>query len=231
MKTKINLFNLIILVLLMISLFNSCKKDSDEILQGTVTDIDGNLYKTIKIGDQWWMAENLRVTRFQNGETIPLAINDNDWYSLSISSCCDYENNPSNSQIYGKLYNWYAATDERKMCPTGWHVPTDAEWSELIDYLGGELVAGGKLKEVGTLHWNSPNNGATNESGFTALPGGYRDDDGSFDGIGNRGFLWSSTENGDYAWSRSLGYANGYCLGKNDNFFREYGFSVRCIKD
>ncbi|HPI46173.1 MAG TPA: fibrobacter succinogenes major paralogous domain-containing protein, partial [Tenuifilaceae bacterium] len=145
--------------------------------------------------------------------------------------CCDYENNPSNSQIYGKLYNWYAATDERKMCPTGWHVPNVVEWYELIDYLGGEFVAGGKLKEVGTLHWKSPNNSATNESGFTALPGGYRNDAGVFNGIGNRGSFWSSTENGYYAWGRSLGYSNGYCLGMNDVFSKENGFSVRCIKD
>ncbi len=130
-------------------------------LQGTVSDIEGNTYKTIKIGTQTWMAENLKTTKYKDGSEIP-----------NITNNGDYDNNPANSETYGRLYNWYTVDDDKGVCPEGWHVPDDAEYTVLTDYLGGESVAGGKMKETGTEHWNSPNTGATNESGFTGLPRG-----------------------------------------------------------
>ena len=150
---------------------------------GTVTDIDGNTYQTVKIGDQWWMAENLKVTCYRNGDAIPNITDGTTWASLSTGAYCEYNNDINNVATYGRLYNWYAVTDSRNIAPAGWHVPSDAEWKQLEMYLGmsqSEADAtgwrgtdeGGKLKEVGTMHWNSPNTGATNESGFTALPGG-----------------------------------------------------------
>jgi len=141
---------------------------------GSVTDIDGNVYQTVKIGNQWWMMENLKVTSYRNGEAIPNVTDTTEWYNLTTGAYCYYDNDAYNTTIYGRLYNWYSINDSRSIAPTGWHVPTDEEWTTVINYLGGESVAGGKLKENGTTHWTSPNNGATNESGFSALPGGYR---------------------------------------------------------
>ena len=197
---------------------------------GTVTDIDGNTYQTVKIGEQWWMAENLKVTHYRNGDAIPNVTNDTTWSDLTTSAYCNYNNNSSNATTYGRFYNWYAVNDSRNIAPTGWHVPSDAEWQTLVDYLGGD--AGGKMKETGTTHWNSPNTGATNESGFTALPGGCRFSiGGSFYDMGYYAFFWASTEYGTYyAWSRVLFYYSSsvyrkYYYGKRD------GFSVRCVRD
>lgn len=191
----------------------------------TVTDIDGNIYHTVTIGTQTWMVENLKTTRYRNGTTIPNITDGTTWTNLSTGAYCDYDSTPNNSIIYGKLYNWYAVIDSRNIAPTGWHVPTDAEWTMLTTYLGGESVAGGKLKETGTAHWIIPNLGATNESGFTALPGGRR---GYY--IGSVGNWWSSSEGIDIGvWIRSVDYNSSelyrYGLAKNS------GLSVRCIKD
>jgi uncharacterized protein (TIGR02145 family) len=158
---------------------------------GTVTDIDGNVYETIQIGTQWWIKENLRTTHFRNGDPIPLVTDDTAWAGLSTPAYCEYGNDPANVTDYGRLYNWYAVADSRYIAPQGWHVATDEEWKQLEMYLGMSqseanltgirgTVEGGKLKEAGTVHWQSPNTGATNESGFTALPGGYRFIFGSF---------------------------------------------------
>ncbi|HCN24393.1 MAG TPA: hypothetical protein DIS65_03375, partial [Candidatus Marinimicrobia bacterium] len=146
--------------------------------QDTVTDIDGNIYEIVQIGDQLWMAENLKVTHYNDGTEIPTGYSDNDWAGLSTGAYAVYGDNESNADTYGYLYNWYAVDDDRGVCPASWHVPTDGEYTALSDYLGGTSVAGGKLKECTegscpeSEYWYSPNTGATNESGFTGLPGG-----------------------------------------------------------
>ncbi len=186
-------------------------------------------YKWTKIGTQTWMAENLKVTKYNDGIAIPNVTDATAWSELTTGALCDYENTPSNSETYGKLYNWYAV-NTGKLCPTGWHLPSDAEWTELTDYLGGTSDAGGKLKETGTTHWNSPNTSATNETGFTALPGGYRNNDGSFYSIGSRGYWWSATKLGaNDAWYRRMFYNSSIV----DRYYDDKGagFSVRCLKD
>lgn len=168
---------------------------------GTVTDIDGNVYKTIKIGDQWWMVENLKVTHYRNGYPIPNVTNNTEWDNYGNGAYCSHNNNDGNVSTYGRLYNWDAVNDSKGLAPDGWHIPSDEEWDTLINYLGGANIAGGKMKETGTAHWESPNTGATNESGFTALPGSYRRNNGSFPLIGYSANFWSSTKNGSYsAW-------------------------------
>lgn len=200
----------------------------------TVTDIDGNVYNTVTIGTQVWMQENLKVTRYRNGDAI--ATTAPATLDLSLSSETSpkyqwaYDGNESNVATYGRLYTWYAVTDSRAVCPTGWHVPTDDEWTTLTGYLGGESVAGGKMKEIGTSHWDSPNTGADNSSGWTALPGGYRTSSGSFFNIGNTGYWWSATENSaSNAWFRYLQGTNGIAF--RSNYFKEAGYSVRCVRD
>lgn len=196
----------------------------------TVTDIDGNVYHTVTIGTQVWMVENLKTTKYRDGTSIPNVTDGAAWSSLTTGAYCDYANNPTNYAIYGKLYNWYAATNAHNIAPTGWHVPTDAEWSTLTTYLGGESVAGGKLKEIGTTHWASPNAEATNETGFTALPWGFRYSYGTFTIVGNHGYWWSSTEdNATYAFNRYMYYSSGY-VGKNYNK-KAGGLYVRCVRD
>lgn len=197
---------------------------------GTVTDIDGNVYQTVTIGTQEWMAENLKVKHYSNGDSIPHVTDDATWSVLTSGAYCNYDNDEGNVATYGRLYNWYAVEDSRKIAPEGWHVPRDEEWQTLVDYLGGEAVAGGKMKEAGYEHWVDPNTGATNESGFTALPGGYRDYDGTFYGMGDYASFWSSTELGSYdAWLRGLGYGNAR-VSRLGNY-KHYGFSVRCVRD
>lgn len=196
----------------------------------TVTDRDGNVYKTVKIGNQVWMAENLKVTRYRNGESITNLKEDNEWTSATFGAWCDYSNMAENGNKYGHLYNWYAVRDGRNIAPVGWHIPTDPEWTTLKNYLGGESVAGGKLKETGVLNWISPNTGATNETGFTALPGGIRGS--TFDSIGILGIWWSST-----LFSELSGNVDLRTIYNNSSYFNfnlgsmNTGCSVRCIKD
>ncbi len=198
----------------------------------TVADIDGNVYNTVIIGSLIWMKENLKTTRYRNGDLIGTTSP----ATLDISSQSNpkyqwaYSGNESNVSTYGRLYTWYAATDSRNICPTGWHVPTDEEWTTLTTFIGGENVAGGKLKESGTKHWQSPNTGATNSSGFSALPGGYRYFGGEFASFGGFGYWWSSSGGSTSdAWGRSMN--NG-----DSNVYRGFfnppqGFSVRCLRD
>ena len=202
----------------------------------TVTDIDGNVYQTVQIGDQLWMAENLKVTHYRNGDAIPTGYSNSEWVNLSTGAYCVYDDNETNADIYGYLYNWFAVDDSRNIAPEGWHVPMDGEWQTLVDYLGGGGMAGGKMKATGTIEggdglWYEPNTGATNESGFTALPGGYRDTYyGSDYNMGIYGSFWSSTEAiSNYAWDRLLYYNYS---GVYRNYYNKlYGFSVRCIRD
>ena len=200
---------------------------------GTLTDIDGNVYKTIKIGTQTWMAENLKTTKYRNGDPITNVTDNASWAALSTGAYCWYNNDKTTYKAtYGALYNWYVVKDSRNIAPTGWHVPSDTEWTALTTYLGGESVAGDKLKEVGVTHWQSPNIGATNESGFTALPsGGRKDFAGTFYALGDIGFWWSSStkvNDIDGAGSPFLGNTSSIFSGYSR---KQYGFSVRCIKD
>jgi uncharacterized protein (TIGR02145 family) len=197
---------------------------------GTVTDIDGNVYHCITIGTQVWMVENLKVTKYRNGDPIPIVSDKTQWGKLQKGACCIYENKVSNNAIYGKLYNWYAVNDSRNIAPKGWHVPTDAEWMTLINYLGGETVAGGKMKETGTALWLKPNAGATNSSGFKALPGGTRGFTGIFNTMRYYCVFWSSTQVDEYqSYSHTLNYIVQTSL-KNSSG-KQFGFSIRCVKD
>lgn len=206
----------------------SCKDEDAK--PETVTDIDGNVYATVTIGTQVWMAENLKVTKYRNGDPVAIVTSETQWSSLKTGAYCSYSNDANNIKIYGQLYNWYAVTDSRNLAPEGWHIPTDAEWTILVDYLGGDSEAGTKLKESGTTHWNSPNFGVTNDTKFTALPGGYRGFNGGFTGLGAYGNFWSFTEFvSTAAWWRGMSYSFGG-VGR-DVAFKESGYSVRCIKD
>lgn len=196
----------------------------------SVTDIDGNTYKTVKIGSQWWMAENLKVTHYRNGDAITNVTDSATWGALTTEAYCDYNNNVSNVATYGRLYNGYAVSDSRIIAPTGWHVATDAEWQALVDFMGGDAIAGGKLKEAWTTHWTSPNVGATNECGFNALPGGFRFNSGQFYGIQAHGNFWTST----LASSVTAWYRFVHCTNSEVAHFTSgltAGFSVRCVKD
>jgi uncharacterized protein (TIGR02145 family) len=202
--------NVILILGLMLFYLTGCSQGT-----GTFKDPrDGKVYKTVKIGNQTWFAENLA-------------------YKPNSGNYCAYDNDTTNVAKYGYLYGWETA---KKVCPTGWHLPTDAEWTTLTDFLGGESISGGKLKETGTTHWGSPNTGATNESGFTALPGGNRNFFGQFQYIGDAGRYWSSTDStkssngriGD-AWFRDIDARDGK-IGR-DISTEVAGFSVRCIRD
>ena len=203
-------------------------------LTGTLTDIDGNIYATIMIGPQIWMAENLRVSRYNSGDSIAGNLSSSQWSAATYGAYAYPGNDPANNEIYGKLYNWFAVNDERGLCPEGWKVPADDDWAELATYLGGSLAAGGKLKSTRTVpdphpRWDTPNTDATNESGFTGLPAGDRFTNGLYYNFGRIGTFWSSTEsNIASAWVRSLSYASG-SMTRNGNDKR-YGFSLRCLK-
>lgn len=186
------------------------------------------------IGNQKWMYKNLDAITFRNGDPIDEIKNKEDWIKAGDEgkpAWCNYNDDQANDAIYGKLYNWFAVNDPRGLAPKGWHVPSDAEWKSLADYLGGETVAGGKMKEIGTAHWKIPNTGATNESGFNALPSGYcKYDDGTYMDIDHYTAFWSSTENeGTSAWTKNL-YFNTSDV-KSFSFFKQHGFTVRCVKD
>jgi len=201
---------------------------------GTVTDADGNVYQTVNIGTQTWMTSNLKTTKYRTGESISNVTDATLWSTAAFGAWCDYSNDPSTGAVYGKLYNWSAVNDSRNICPVGWHVATQAEWTTLVTNLGGESVAGGKLKETDFAHWkNSTTGGATNESGFTALPGGERDPTGSFGSLGDNGYWWSSTENTTTtpitAWHWYMNYDNTNAHKDYDS--KGFGRSVRCLKN
>ena len=221
-----------------------CHKDQKEGTSHTITisesalpahlahgDVLGPCVSTVTICNQVWMPKNLDVDHYRNGDPIPQVTDPAAWAALTTGAWCYYLNDPTNGAIYGKLYNWYAVNDPRGLAPTGWHIPTNAEWTTLVYCLGGVLVAGGKMKETGTTHWLSPNTGADNSSGFAALPGGFRGFNGSlFNLIGSFGFWWSSTElNTTNAWHCFLFYndasVTSLAARKSD------GYSVRCVKD
>jgi uncharacterized protein (TIGR02145 family) len=199
-----------------------------------LTDVENNTYQTVTIGSQLWMAENLKVTKYNDGTDIPNITNSSQWSNLTTAAWSYYNNDAAYNAKYGKLYNWYAVSPttngNKNVCPTGWHVPTDAEWTVLTDYLGGLNVAGGKMKEVGTTSWDSPNIEATNTSLFTVLPGGFRNYFGDSYFIGSYGYWWSSSEySTNDAWYRYIVNYGGYANRNGDN--KRFGFSVRCLRD
>lgn len=227
MKKKQNISTYLLISMCIFFLFaNSCKKD-DDYTTGTFTDSrDGNVYKTVTIGKQVWMAENLRylpsvIGPDKNSETIPYyyVYNFNDT-NLRVAIVSD------NYITYGVLYNWEAA---RTACPAGWHIPSEAEWLQLIRSLGKQDIAGNKLKEAGTKHWKSPNPGATNETGFTALPGGCRDVNDGFQRIERWGYWWSREYSENTAWQANMNFDSGWVQVSGSG--KKAGFSVRCIKD
>lgn len=258
--------NKILFIFLLLTSFiltiSSCTKDgnNDQIIDTAVKDIDGNIYKTVTIGTQVWMAENLKVTKYNDGTVIPNVTLASNWSTQTIGAYCTYDNNEGYVTTYGRLYNWFAV-NTGKLAPVGWRVPTSDDWNSLAVYLGGSKIAGGKLKAVGSA-WSSPNTGATNETGFTALPGGERLNNGNFgdkDGgadIANSGFFWSSSVNTVNGLTVGYSYAslseydssldiNYYLLNYDFNvisFYPQYsslyndanaryGMSVRCIKN
>ena len=198
-----------------------------DLTYNTISDIVGNDYKTIQIGSQVWLAENLKTTKFNDGTEIPFVYN-TAWIHFTAPGYGWYDYDIKNKAAYGALYNW-DAVNTGKLCPTGWHVPSNNEWTVLTTYLGGENNAGGKLKETGTIHWSSPNTGGNNETGFTALPGGYPNGS-SFRYIRTYGNWWSSTEfSPTEAISRYMSYGSSNAF--NAAFDKSLGLSVRCLKD
>jgi len=213
---------------------------------GSVSDIDGNTYQTVQIGTQCWTQSNLKVSKYRNGNNIPTGLSNSAWETTTSGAYAIYFNDSVNDGLYGKLYNHYAVMDSRGLCPTGWHVPSEGEWNILVKYLDPNAdtvctvcvqsrIAGGALKSTATQPslggWNSPNTGATNSSGFTALPGGLRSDVGGFYDLTSSGFWWSSSvSSGSFARYRYLS-SNGSNFDRYYDLFRTFGFSVRCCRD
>lgn len=208
---------------------------------GKVEDADGNIYYTLQIGENEWTGSNLRTGKYSNGDVIPVVTDEKKWSSLTSGAWTVYNNDYELQTVYGNLYNWYAVTDERGLCPAGWRVPTDGDWKVLEMTLGmssassnrvgiRDRYAGGKLKETGTGHWLSPNILATNEYGFTALPGGYRHPRGQFYTLRRNLNWWTSTGHDEYnAWYRNI-YYNNAAIYRNI-YGKTSGFSVRCVRD
>ena len=199
---------------------------------GTMNDFDGNFYKTVTIGNQTWMAENLRTTHYKLGGYIATGLNNYYWNTATIPAYTSWDNDTAGDYVYGKLYNWYAVTDPAGLCPVGWRVPNDSDWVELIDALGGQTVAGGYLKETGYSHWDFPNTGANNLTGFNALPAGTRIVAGTYSGRRTTGLWWSSTDagmSGSYGSAVNMRFDNSES--NISSWDRRYGMSVRCIKN
>jgi len=217
--------------------FDNSLIDNGSCVYDGVMDIEGNIYTTVIIGSQEWMAENLRVTQYRNGNSIPNVVEVSEWSLLNSGGYCYLNNDSLNIDVYGNFYNWGAVIDENEICPEDWHIPSDDEWQILVDYLGGDDIAGGSLKSTGSIEngdglWFEPNVGATNESGFTSLPAGYRYFDGLYYLEGEGSYFWSSTErfNRGMAWGRTL--INTYTWVSHYSFgYPGNGASIRCVRD
>ena len=196
-----------------------------------VTDADGNVYHTIIIGKQVWMAENLKVLHYNNGDAIPEVKDDKAWRELNTGAYCIYDNQKANAKIHGLLYNWHAVSDARKLAPKGWHIPSDAEWKTLIASIGDNTIAGSKLKATGSTYWEVPNTSSNNTSGFSALPSGNRNNNGTCENAGFSAGWWSTTSElqADFASSYSITADNAGIKADVDD--RRYGMSVRCVRD
>jgi uncharacterized protein (TIGR02145 family) len=199
---------------------------------GTVSDIDGNVYPTTKIGDYCWMAENLRVSHYRSGSVIPEVTDSTAWVQDLSGAWVHYDNNAGYDNDYGKLYNWYAVNHLDGLCPSGWHIPSMSEWYSFVTLIGGESIGGGRMKATGTSEWQSPNLLATNQTNFSALPGGRRDWDNNYYWKGETAYFWSSIENGEsYASAFLLFHYNGQAYFSYSGDFKIDGMSVRCLKD
>ena len=232
MKKEIGLLiNLLLIMGIFLFCTTNCNKKSDNIAVNdtTVMDADGNVYHFDTIGTQIWMRENLKTTKFNDNSLIPMVLDGAEWNNLTMPACCWYNNDIMNEETYGTLYNWYAV-NSGILCPKGWHVPSDAEWTTLINNVGNASNAGGFLKESLTTHWTVPNTGATNSVRFTALPGGSRFSNGLFYTQNNNGFWWSSTPSSTTeAWQRIMSYNSTVVVRISD--IKYLGLSVRCIKN
>ena len=230
-----------LLMKVLVVLFTACEKDNlsvnkqipipDSIIifnpdrtYGTVSDIDGNVYKTVTIKGKTWMAENLKVTHYRNGDAIPNVKDSALWSKLNTGAYCDYYNMPEISKVYGRLYNESAINDSRNLAPLGWHVATGDELAAIVDY----YYEYGKLKEIDTIHWKNPNTSATNVSGFTALPSGYRTGNGSFNGIGEVCYYYVNSSS---TYRYNLHYNSDRLNGLYGSGTTNMGVSVRCVKD
>lgn len=197
----------------------------------TVMDIDSNVYKTVIIGNQMWIAENLKTTRFSDGSPIENIILDSVWATSKSAAFCYYENDSTYKNEYGNLYNFYSVIDSRNVCPKGWHVPTLDEWNTLIEFLGGDSVAGGKMKEAGQSHWVWGNVGGDNSSGLTVIPAGYRyGQNGGFNGLKGNGAIWTSTSSSDTTSIAKYFYPGSASIGHLDNI-NSYGRNIRCLSN
>ncbi len=209
---------------------NGCKKDNTNNPSNTVTDADGNVYHTVQVGSQVWMVENLKTTKYNDGSPVTPITDNTVWAGRTTEAYCWYNNDEAtNKNTYGALYNWYAVKSG-KLCPAGWKVPSDQDWTTLFNSLGGDsTLVGGKLKEAGTAHWVTPNTGADNSSGFTALPAGSHYTNGVFYLMGKYGWYWSSNESSsEEAWHIYVQYNTSNIYRKAAS--KKIGFSVRCIK-
>ncbi len=225
---KINISSLKLLAFTLVTLVMGCNEENNP--PDPLTDIEGNIYKTVLVGNQVWIAENLRTSTLADGTEIPEITDPGDWSELASSGLCWYNNDKAaNKDSYGALYNHYTV-NSGKLCPEGWHVPSRDELLQMRDVLGDTLTGGGKLKEEGTLHWNSPNTGAVNSTGFTALPAGIRYFEGTYNSLSYFTSFWSSTAADDNkAWYLSLYYSDAVAAMNKTS--KKDGFSVRCIKD
>jgi uncharacterized protein (TIGR02145 family) len=243
-----------IILFVVFAISNACKNDDNQINGSapfpevnalnpnleydSIFDIDGNSYAVIEIGNQTWMAENLRTTRFCNGDIIENILSSTEWQDSGLIAWAYFDNDSRYNKITGKLYTWYAAADQRNICPCGWHVPTESDWNTLINSIdpsadGGNVwpnFAGSQLKSAGTDVWETPNLAANNQSGFSALPGGHRYINGTFNNFGLHGYWWSATEsNALDAWYRAMFHGNG--IASRASYEKGLGLAIRCIKD
>ncbi|NHM08203.1 hypothetical protein G4D82_13310 [Flavobacterium sp. CYK-4] len=223
-KHYFNLVWILVIVIGITSCSNEENKTQNQVAARPTVPVMAN---EVQIGNQIWMTKNLNVSRYRNGDPIPQVQDPNQWGSLTTGAWCYYGNNTSVGMKYGKLYNWYAVHDPRGLAPIGWHIPSYLEWNVLGSYLGN--LGGGKLKEMGTMHWEMPNTDASNITGFTGLPGGYRYGFGDFVNLGREGIWWSSTELVSVVWVKKLFYGDGDLNTLTED--KSYGFSVRCLRD
>ena len=230
----------IVIVVLGVFLYSCSTKTENNIdwtnlhvVGNDVTDYDGNVYNTVVINgsNQTWTTSNLNVSHYRNGDVIPQVTDDLQWATLTTGAWCYYNNDPATAEIYGKMYNWYAIKDSRGLAPAGYHIPTDTEWSNLVAAIGGESVAGQRMKDLGDS-WNETISPATNTTGYSGLPGGYRYSNGTFSLKGSKGLWWSSTiaeSASSWSWARYLDKNNSNLSKKYYN--NKIGLSVRCVKN
>lgn len=248
---KNNLFykNIVVLIVFTISAFIQCSTENQSdfkdlfICGETLSDINGNTYNTVLIGNQCWMAENLRTSTYSDGSELPNYPVQADWRTTDFGGWVNYANNSNYDELYGKIYNWFAVTDSRGICPTGWIVPSDEDWkilekhigmaesdADIIGWRGSDQNVGGKLRAPGTEYWESPNESASNDSGFSGLPSGLRYPDGRFVSLGRSAFFWTSSW---YSISEAYGRAIVFSRGgvSRGIYRKDFGFSIRCILD